>query len=326
MEKHAKKVYNTKNIWTIFRNGLERNMKDRKSLTITTGAMVTAIFGVLMLLNRQSGTLFEEIFIFLYPIPMVAFSAMYGVKKGIPVCVSMSLISVLFGNFTSIFYAVTQAVIGLIFGGCLHNKVDMTKTLFVVMILSAVVNLLNTVVLGALFGIDLNQEVVQMQEMMNAVFEQSGTVVPENIMTLDTLKQIFIVSMILSGFLQGFVVYEISLLILRRLRFPVQKPKPVFEYKPPRWTGYAAFLAFMLTSQSLLIPFENGILQNAVLAIGVFGYMYLICFGFIGILKMLKTKFPKLGKFSVVICILLLFTLPMVEGMVGFLYIVMREN
>lgn len=297
---------------------------NKKSLIITTGAMVTAIFGVMLLLNRQTGNLFHEILIFLYPIPMVAYSALYGLKNGIPVCVCMALISFLFGDFTSIFYAVTQAVIGLVFGGCLHHKVDMTKTLFVVMILSALVNVLNTIVLGFLFGIDLNQEAVEMQIMMNSIFEQTGMVVPENVLSVNTLKQMLIVSMILAGILQGFVVYEVSLLILRRLRFPVQKPKSVFLYTPPKWTGYCGLVAFFAYNTSMVQPFENAMVQSTALTIGLFGYMFLICFGFIAILRMLKTHFPKLGRFGFVICLFVLFLFPLAEVMAGFFYIVRR--
>lgn len=297
----------------------------KKSIVITTGAMVTAIFGVMLWLNRQSGNLFQEIFIFLYPIPMVAYAALYGVKNGAAVCASMSLIALLLGDFTTIFYAVTQAIIGLAFGGCLYHKVDTTKTLLAVMLLSAFVNLLNTVFLGFLFGIDINREVTEIQEMMKMMFEQTGQVVPEHIMSLDTLKQIFIVSMILSGFMQGFIVYEVSLLLLRRLRFHVQNPKSIFSYTPPKWTGYAAFLTFMLTNRSLLRPFQNPSLQNSILTIGVLGYMYLICFGFISILRIFKTTFKNGGKWGWIICILLLFTMPLAEAMMGFIYIVNRN-
>jgi len=235
---------------------------EKKSIVITTGAMATALFGVMMWLNRQSGNLFQEIFIFLYPIPMVAYAALYGLRNGAAVCASMSLLAFLLGDFITIFYALTQAVIGLVFGSCLHHKVDMTKTLLTIMLLSAFVNLLNTVFLGFLFGIDINREVAEIQGMMKAMFEQTGQAAPENIMSLDSLKQIFIVSMILSGFLQGFIVYEVSLLLLRRLRFHVQKPKSVFLYTPPVWTGYVALLAFMVTNRSLIIPYDNIHLDN----------------------------------------------------------------
>lgn len=295
---------------------------NKKSLKITTGAMVTAIFGVFLLLNRQTGNFFQDIFLFLYPIPMVAYAALYGWKSGLPVLAAMSLLSLLFGNFTSVFYAVTQAFIGLVFGGCLHHKVDMTRTLFAVMILSSLVSILNTVVLGFLFGFDLNQEVAEMQTMMNSVFEQAGVAMPEIIMTTNYLKQIFVVSMILLGVIQGFLVYEISLLILRRLRFPVQKPKSLFFYTPPKWTGYGALLAFMFYNISLAQPPENEILQNAGLTAGIFSYLYLLCFGAIAVVLTIKVRFPGAKALGVVAAVIGLFFFPLLEMAAGFLYLV----
>lgn len=297
-----------------------------KPLKITTGAMITAIFGVMLLLNRQTGGFFQEVFLFLYPIPMVAYAAQYGWKSGIPAFAAMSLLSVLLGNFTAIFYAVTQAFIGLIFGGCLYHKADMTKTLFVVMLLSAVVNVFDIAVLGALTGFDLNHEVEEMQRMMNSLFEQSGMVVPETMLTTGYLKQIFAVSMIVLGGVQGFLVYEVSLMILRRLRFPVQKPKSVFLYAPPKWTGYGAILAMILYSIGMTRPFEQDMLQNAVLTIGTFGYIYLICFGFIAILLTLRIYCPRIGFFRFVLCVVVLFLFPLLEMAAGFLYIVSRYH
>ena len=295
---------------------------NKKSLKITTGAMVTAIFGVFLLLNRQTGNFFQEIFLFLYPIPMVAYAALYGWRSGLPVLAAMSLLSFLFGNFTSIFYAVTQAFIGLIFGGCLYHKADMTKTLFAVMGLSSLVSILNTVVLGFLFGFDLNQEVAEMQAMMNSIFEQAGVAMPEMIMTTNYLKQIFVVSMVLLGIVQGFLVYEISLLVLRRLRFPVQKPKSVFLYSPPKWTGYGALLAFMLYNTSLVHPMENEMLQNVSLTAGIFSYLYLLCFGAIAVVLMIKVRFRRAGALGAVAAVAGLLLFPLLIMGTGFFYLV----
>ena len=284
--------------------------------------MVTAIFGVFLLLNRQTGNFFQEIFLFLYPIPMVAYAALYGWRSGLPVLAAMSLLSFLFGNFTSIFYAVTQAFIGLIFGGCLYHKADMTKTLFAIMGLSSLVSILNTVVLGFLFGFDLNQEVAEMQAMMNSIFEQAGVAMPEMIMTTNYLKQIFVVSMVLLGIVQGFLVYEISLLVLRRLRFPVQKPKSVFLYSPPKWTGYGALLAFMLYNTSLVHPMENEMLQNVSLTAGIFSYLYLLCFGAIAVVLMIKVRFRRAGALGAVAAVAGLLLFPLLIMGTGFFYLV----
>ena len=294
---------------------------NKSALKITTGAMATAIFGVFLLLNRQTGDLFQEIFLFLYPIPMVAYAAMYGVKSGLPVFAAMSLISIFFGTFTTIFYAVTQALIGLVFGGCLCRRVDMTKTLFVVMVLSAIVNLLNTVVLGFLFGYNLNQEAAELQTMMNTAFQQAGVELTENMLTIPYLKRMFIISMTVFGAIQGFLVYEVSLLILRRLRFPVQKPKSVFLYTPPKWTGVLALAVFFGYYVTMVRPLEDELLQTVVQTAGIFGYLYLVCFGFIALLMVLKVRFPKMKGFSGLICLLCMLLFPMLEMMMGFWYV-----
>lgn len=294
---------------------------NKNALKITTGAMVTAIFGVFLLLNRQTGNLFQEIFLFLYPIPMVAYAAMYGLKSGLPVFAAMSLISIFFGTFSTIFYAVTQAFIGLVFGGCLYHKADMTRTLFAVMALSAAAELLNMVILGILFGYDFNQDVAELQNMLNAGFAQTGMVMPENMLTTDYLKRMFLISLTLLGAFQGFLVYELSLLILRRLRFPVQKPKSVFWYTPPKWTGALALAAFFAYYGTMVRPLEDALLQTVVQSAGIFGYLYLVCFGFIALLLFLKVRFPNIRGLAVLACFLCLFLFPMLELMMGFWYV-----
>lgn len=294
---------------------------NKKTLKLTTGAMATAIFGVLLLLNRQTGNLLQDVFMFLYPVPMVAYAALYGWKSGIPVLAAMSLLSFLFGGVMSVFYAVTQAFTGLVFGGCLHGKVDMTKTMFAVMILSAVVSVLNTIVLGLLSGIDMNQEALEMQTMMQTVSQQTGVVMPENMLSVSYLKQMLVMSMALFGALQGFIVYEVSLLLLRRLRFPVQKPKSVYLFLPPRWTGYFAVLAFFLCNTIMARPLENALAQDVLLMVGIVGYIYLLCFGYIGILLVLKLRFPRIGIFGFVIAFLGIFIFPLLEMLAGFFYI-----
>ena len=134
---------------------------------LTFGAMLIAVFGVLILLNRQTGGLFEEAFVYIFPLPMTAYAAKYGLRSGVPVFIGMVMITLFCGSFTAIFYAITAALLGLAFGACLHHHVDTTRTMILVMILAAVFNLLSTIVLASLFGYDLNREIAEMQSMMS---------------------------------------------------------------------------------------------------------------------------------------------------------------
>ena len=70
--------------------------------------------------------------------------------------------------------------------------------------------------------------------------------------------RMFIISMIFMGIVEGFVVCQLSLIILRRLRFPIQKPAPVHSFYPPRWSGAAAFIFYLFGNSTLAMPQMTG--------------------------------------------------------------------
>lgn len=298
---------------------------------LTFGALLVAIFGVLLLLNRQTGGMLEETFIFLFPIPMVAFSARYGWKDSLPVFVCTVLISIVCGIFTSAFYAITQSFIGAVYGSCLHAKRDSNKTMLLVMGLSAVSNLLSSIVLASLFGINLQEDMKMMQDMMRQAIEKAGVKMTaqqmqsiELLLQTDTLLRIFIVSMIFMGVVQGFIVCQLSLLILRRLRFQIQKPAPITSYYPPRWTGIIALLVFILYGSTMAMPELSG-RQEIIRVIGqiatLCAYMYLLCFGFIAILLLLRAYGPGSRILHILIALMGFFVLPQIFMILGCVYI-----
>ncbi|MBQ7536311.1 MAG: DUF2232 domain-containing protein [Stomatobaculum sp.] len=291
-----------------------------KTQKLTFGAMLIAVFGVLILLNRQTGGLFEEAFVYIFPLPMTAYAAKYGLRSGLPVFIGMVMITLFCGSFTAIFYATTAALLGLAFGTCLYHRVDSTHTMILVMVLAAVFNLLSTIVLASLFGYNLNQEITEMQTMMTTAMEKAGMVMPENVFTHDYLKRLMIISMIFMGIIQGFLIFEISLMILKLLRFPVQKPKPVREFYPPKWSGYLGIVLFML----YLFTFgRNEETPAATIGqtFGVCGYLYLTCFGAIALNLIIKAYISRSKLLSVLLCIIALVIFPLPLCFFGFFYI-----
>ena len=294
---------------------------NKKTLKITTGAMIVAIFGVLMLINRQTGNMFQDLLIYLFPIPMVAYSAGYGVRSSLPVAAAMILISLLFGTLNSLFFAVSQTMIGLIFGSCIYHKVDMTKVLCIVMLTSGLVSILDTLFISVLFGYDLNADIAEMQTMMTGLFARYGYALPEAMLNTNYLMRMMLIGLLLSGMLQGFITYEVSLLLLRRLRFTIPRPKSVYLYCPPPISGVLAFALFIFYNLTFSAPLSNATLQAAVQMVGMLGYFYLLTFGVIALMFYIKLKFPKSGKLGLVLGILAFFTLPQFLMLGGFFYL-----
>ena len=182
--------------------------------------MIVAIFGVLLLVNRQTGGMFEGFFMFIFPIPMVAFSAKYGWKDSLPVFFCTILIAFLFGTFTGMFYAIGMSFVGMVYGSCIRSGRDMNRTLILVMILSAAMELLCTVALATFAGFDLNADIMAMQETMNTMLAQAGVDTSTGILSYDYLRRMYIISTGFVGAMEGLIVYYLSYAILKKLRYP----------------------------------------------------------------------------------------------------------
>ena len=288
---------------------------------LTYGAMITALFGMLLLLNRQTGGFMEEMLVYVFPIPMAAYTAKFGGRPGLPVLASMSLIAFLCGTFTSVFYAISQACVGAVLGTRLFHKKDLTRTLLLVMFLSALSSILTTIVLASLFGYDLKAEMLEFQNMMTKMAEQTGMVIPEDFFSTQALMRLFIISALFMGAVQGYIVYVLSLLVLRRLRYPVPQPKPLSAYQPPAWSGWLGLAGLIIYQVTFVNPLENEILQSALQTVGLLGYLYLICFGFIAVLQLFRTLMPNHRKLAVIpaFLFLMMFSLPVM--ILGVFYI-----
>ncbi len=298
--------------------------KDSGTLVITTGAMILAVFALLLLLNRQTGGFFEEFFIYALPIPMVIYVTKFGWRNGLMVFVGMTIFAFLFGTFSAIFYAVSAGLLGIVLGTCFNRQYDMTKTLILSMVLGAVFSVLSSVVLASLFGYDVTLQVDEMQNMMNQVISSSGlpdTTALMNVFNRGFLTQMFIISMTIYGLIDGFIVYQLSILILKRLRFQVPPAVRITEIYPPAFTGFLALAAFLfgnyVISAGNPTPVPTGLIQG----LWATGYLYLLIFGIIAFCLFLYTDFTRNRLLIGILAVVASLILPQILVYVGFGYI-----
>ncbi len=284
--------------------------------------MIVAIFGVLLLVNRQTGGMFEGFFMFIFPIPMVAFSAKYGWKDSLAVFVCTVLIAFFFGSFTGLFYAISMSFIGMVYGSCIHAKRDMNRTLILVMVLSAAAELLCTIALATVAGFDLNADIMAMQEGMNQVFAQAGVdIASSGILTYDYLRRMYIITTGFVGALEGLVVYYLSYAILKKLRYPIRKPQPITSYYPSKISGVIALILVFVYAYSVAKPFPNEIAQNVLQSAGMCGVIYLIFFGFIALIMVCRV-YLRLPRFiGMLLTLFLTMTISYIPMLAGYLYI-----
>jgi len=301
---------------------------DQKTKKITQGALITAVFGVLVYLNRQTAGLFEGVMIYLYSLPITVYVAWYGLKAGITVSVAMALLSFILGTPTYAFYSCMCILIGLVFGQCLYKKASAEKTVLWVMLMSVIVNMLDLVAMVFISGISLDTEANQMLEAFDQAMNMMGSQMPveatkqmEAVFSLESIKRILIISKALAGAIQGFIIYEIGLLIMRKLRINVPKPKAIEELKPPKWTAYVALGGFWTVNLLLQRFLVSEQAQNIGMIVSMMFYLYLVIFGVIGAYVFLKKRMPKHKIIAFLISLVGMLMLSYVMMIVGFLYI-----
>ena len=202
--------------------------------------MLVAVFGVFLLINRYTGGFMEGVLSYVLPIPIAAYTVRYGRRQAVIVFVCMCLIALIFGTFTSIFYAVSAAFIGLVLGDRLHHKADLNRTLLLTMLLAMLSELISILVIAQLTGVSIDADVKEFQTLFRQMFDKvyGGKVaLPEQLQSGAMIKRIMLVAIGFTGALQGFIIYEITLIVLRKLKVPVPKPTPVSDIYPPSWTG-----------------------------------------------------------------------------------------
>lgn len=305
---------------------------NKNTLKITQGALMTAIFGAFVLLNRQTAGFAEAFLVYFYPLPIAAYCAKYGTVGSIPAAIAMSLIAFLLGTPTAAFYAITSVLVGLVFGTCLYHRASAEKTLFWVMLSSVAVSLLDIVFAAFISGITLEEDALSMQKMMQEMLEkamsssgqsldEASMKAMEQMLSIDFLKRILVISTALAGALQGFLIYELGLLILRRLKIKVQKPKSIYEFKPPVWTGWVALGLFVLYILSASVLAGNADLQSIAMTVGVLGYLYLLIFGAIGGTLLIHRLMPTHKFLPGILSFLGMMILPYLWIGIGFCYI-----
>lgn len=280
-----------------------------------------AIVGAVLLMDRQLAGTLSSMLLFLFPLPMVFYSAKYGLRSSGMVLGALLALVFILGTPQSIFFVGCESVIGTIYGSGIHNGTDNRRILLRTLVLAGLVELLAMVVFASFFGYDITQEITQYTSMIEQISAQTEFTLPASFTNPASLRNLFVISAIFTGVLEGIITHLVSRLMLKRLRFPLPKSTPIDQYYPPKWSGYIAFAALCAYYYSMIRPFDGEVYQTAAQAVGTVGLIYLLIYGVLAVLILLPRRYPVLRKWTVLMVILLFFTMPMALAVAGFLYI-----
>lgn len=287
---------------------------------ITDGAMMAAIVGVLLLVNRQTAGLIEVSFLWILPLPMVFYSAKYGLKDSWLLFAAIVLLTIVLGTGQTLFYVISETLIGLVYGCGIHDHTSTRKLVIRTMVMAVGADILSMLVFASFFGYDIASEVEEYTALMNSVFEASDTSLPASVDLKSMMETILIVSVIVGGIFEGFITHILSRLMLKRLRIYIEPMRPISEYYPPKWSGYLGIAGLVMFYYSSYHAFENETIQRVVQGVSIACVLYLVIIGVIAIMIYLRIRFQMKGWGALIAIIFSLF-FSIVVAVIGFMYI-----
>lgn len=293
---------------------------NRNVRRITDGAMMAAIVGVMLVIDRQTGGLLESVLLFAFPLPMVFFAAKYGWKQSLAELAAITFLSFIISTPQTMFYVFTEMIIGLIYGAGIHDQKPSGRLVLITILLSVFVNLVTTIIAAEFFGYDIAEEINLYMQSISQLQQEAGISLPFSDVR-SFLMNVLVVSTVLMGVMQGIVTHLLSRLMLKRLRIYMEPLKPLIEYFPPKWSGYLGIVCVVMYSVSVYRPLDNTVLNNIMQSVGISGMMYLAFFGYIALTFVMRYLGHLSKGISVLVSVILLFMFSLPMAVFGFLYI-----
>lgn len=250
-----------------------------KTRAISEGAMMLAIIGMLLITNRQFAGMFETL-MFVLSVPITIYTVKHGMQMGLTLSVSASLLSFMFATPTSIFYLISSIVIGLVYSfGVLHDWKN-GWLLFVSVLGNLVVTIITVIIMGAIFGYDIEEEIKMFSELVPDV----GSMDVKSVITI-----VVFLSYLGIAIMQAMITHMISIEMMKRLKIKVMHMKNAFELQFPKWSAILIVISYIIYFATSYIS-VNQMLMNIIIVIYCCAMLLAIIDGGLTIICYLRLK------------------------------------
>ena len=292
-------------------------MKNTKE--ITTGAMLLAIYGALLLIDRQFSFFLIEIIALAVPILIIMFGNLYNLKDGIYFSFAILIIALIISpNPYSYFYIPVGIIIGNVYNFMLSKGIRSKLILISIMLLFGIFDLCYVFIISPLFiGVGFESLVTEAGELIKGML----SIFPFEL-NIDSNKFSFVIafaSLLLTSVMEGLIVHLLVAVLFKR--FKINKAsfniKGALDLKPiPAYILLAGsaleFLSFRI---------ENNIVTAIMFTIGSVCMYVLIYYGYVFLVMFLRIRFNNRSPFLAILIVFLLFPFSLILLLIiGFLY------
>ena len=110
-------------------------MNKKRVNSITYGALICALTGAFLLLNRQLGGMFNTYMLWIIPLPVIIYCLKFDVRQGFVMGFAMLLLSFIVATPVSTFYVFASIIAGLVYAdGVKKEKSSLQLIVSVIMV------------------------------------------------------------------------------------------------------------------------------------------------------------------------------------------------
>ena len=262
-------------------------MRNRKLNSITYGALICALVGALLLVNRQFGGFLDTYLFWIIPIPVIIYSLKFGTKQTLVMIVSMTLLSFVLGGMITTFYVFGACLAGVVYGDGLNRGKSATYLICSVIVISLIMMIISTYVFAAAFGYaSLAEDIEFFSQTFADVLSKRGIDITNptiaQILSKNMMATILIIASIITSVLEGILVHIVAFLVLKRLKMQLPPMKPLGTIYAPFWVKiivFVGFFAFWISKLTSVSQYDNIVLPVLVVAECLsfaFGYIFIM--------------------------------------------------
>lgn len=150
---------------------------------LSEGAMISAVTIAVVMMDSLCGGMITMAFPWVYAFPILVFSARRGLRAGALTMFASVLLAFFFTAWTTQYFLFFALLAGLIYGTLVHHESENIWKLLVLFVITTFSNLISMVLLAAVFGYDVSQDLAMYAEVLH-FFDANGIVLHLHAVTL----------------------------------------------------------------------------------------------------------------------------------------------
>lgn len=294
---------------------------------LTTGAMLLAIVGALMLIDRQLSYMFETFIIMMMPVVIILYSTMYTLREGLILSVCIIILTFILGDPAYAFVNGPIAVIvGIGYSFGIKKNFSQKKLMIISMVLFIIGEIAVAFIVSPLLGLSIADQVSSIETMYNEALKQAGataalgTFSALGINFSNLILVLLVISTFFLGVMEGLIIHIITLFLLNRFKIKTIDKGRVIPFNLNPVIAYICFFGFASIYAVSYVSSES--IKILLITISTVCSIILFYFGYIFVVAYIKTRTGKKisGLFLFIVIFLTIPASLIILVIIGFLY------